>query len=107
MSTRIDLQPAYVLHAQPFQNTSLLVDFLCLDYGRLRAVVKGARRPKSRLRALLQPFQPLLISLVGRGELKSLSAAESSVPALQLQGVRLFSAMYLNELLTRLLMFNE
>ena len=39
MTTRIDLQPAYVLHSQHFQNTSLLVDFLCLDHGRLRAVV--------------------------------------------------------------------
>lgn len=107
MTTRIDLQPAYVLHSQPFQNTSLLVDFLCLDHGRLRAVVKGARRPKSRYKALLQPFQPLLITLVGRSELKSLTAAESSVAALQLHGPRLFSGMYINELLTRLLMFNE
>lgn len=107
MTTRIDLQPAYVLHSQPFQNTSLLVDFLCLDHGRLRAVVKGARRPKSRYKALLQPFQPLLITLVGRSELKSLTAAESSVAALQLHGRRLFSGMYINELLTRLLMFNE
>ena len=107
MTTRIDLQPAYVLHSQPFQNTSLLVDFLCLDHGRLRAVVKGARRPKSRFKALLQPFQPLLVTLVGRSELKSLTVAESSVAALQLQGTRLFSGLYINELLTRLLMFNE
>lgn len=107
MTTRIDLQPAYVLHTQPFQNTSLLVDFLCLDHGRLRAVVKGARRPKSRFKALLQPFQPLLISLAGRSELKSLTAAESSHAALQLHGTRLFSGMYINELLARLLMFNE
>lgn len=107
MTTRIDLQPAYVLHTQPFQNTSLLVDFLCLDHGRLRAVVKGARRPKSRLKALLQPFQPLLISLAGRSELKTLTAAESSIAALQLHGTRLFSGLYINELLTRLLVFNE
>lgn len=107
MTTKIDLQPAYVLHTQPFQNTSLLVDFFCLDHGRMRAVAKGARRPKSRTRALLQPFQPLLVTLAGRSELKSLIAVEGSVSAFTLQGTRLFSGLYLNELLVRLMLFNE
>lgn len=107
MTTRIDLQPAYVLHTQPFQNTSLLVDFFCLDHGRVRGVAKGARRPKSRTRALLQPFQPLLVSLAGRSELKSLVAVEGSVSAFSLYGTRLFSGLYLNELLVRLLLSNE
>lgn len=103
MAVRINLQPAYVLHTQPYQNTSLLVDFFCLDYGRVRAVAKGARRPTSRIRSFLQPFQPLLISLVGRSELKTLSNVEGSVNAFNLQGTRLFSGLYLNELLVRLL----
>ncbi len=107
MKSRVELQPAYVLHAQPFQNTSLLVDLFCLDYGRVRAIAKGARRPKSRTKALLQPFQPLLISMVGKSELKSLSAIEGSVNAFSLHGTRLFSALYMNELLVRLLLFNE
>ena len=38
MDSRVALQPAYVLHTQPFQNTSLLVDFFTMDYGRIRAV---------------------------------------------------------------------
>ena len=33
MDSRVALQPAYVLHSQPFQNTSLLVDFFTMDYG--------------------------------------------------------------------------
>lgn len=107
MRSRFELQPAYVLHTQPFQNTSLLVDLFCLDYGRVRAIAKGARRPRSRTRALLQPFQPLLVSLIGRSELKSLSGIEGSVNAFSLHGTRLFSALYLNELLVRLLLFNE
>ncbi|MDP1930337.1 MAG: DNA repair protein RecO [Gammaproteobacteria bacterium] len=107
MTAKIDLQPAYVLHTHPFQNTSLLVDFFCLDYGRIRAVAKGARRPKSRTRALLQPFHPLLVTLAGRSELKNLISVEGSVNAFNLQGPRLFSGMYLNELLVRLLHFND
>ena len=104
MDSRVALQPAYVLHTQPFQNTSLLVDFFTMDYGRVRAVAKGARSAKSKYRPLLQLFQPLLVSFSGRGELKTLTGLESSLGALRLEGQRLFSGMYINELLTRLLM---
>jgi DNA repair protein RecO (recombination protein O) len=107
MSARIELQPAWVLHTRPYQNSSLLVDFLSLDFGRLRAVARGARRAGSRTRALLQPFHPLLISLAGRHELKTLTAVESSHGAMSLQGTRLFSGLYLNELLARLLLSQE
>lgn len=103
MENRVQLQPAYVLHRQAFQNTSLLVDFFCLDYGRVRAVAKGARGEKSKYRSCLQPFQPLLLSFSGRGDVKTVVDSESSVAALNLQGQRLFSGMYINELLTRLL----
>lgn len=103
MENRVNLQPAYVLHRQAFQNTSLLLDFFCLDYGRVKAVAKGARREKSKYRSSLQSFQPLLLSFSGRGEVKTVTSCEASVAALNLQGQRLFSAMYINELLTRLL----
>ena len=104
MDSRVALQPAYVLHSQPFQNSSLLVDFFTMDYGRVCAVAKGARGAKSKYRSLLQLFQPLLVSLSGRGDLKTLTGLESSLGALRLEGQRLFSGMYINELLTRLLM---
>ena len=103
MDARIQLQPAYVIHTRPFQNSSLLVDFYCLDYGRLRAIARGARRQKSRYRSLLQLFHPLLISLAGKGEVKTLTGLESSHSAIELQGRSLFSGLYLNELLTHLL----
>ena len=103
METRILLQPAYLLHRAPFQNTSFLVDFFTYDYGRIRAVAKGARREKSKYRSLLQPFQPLLISMSGRGEVKTVNGIETSLSAIVLKRERLFSGLYVNELLTRLL----
>ncbi len=103
METRVQLQPAYLLHRRPFQNTSLLVDFFCLDYGMVRAVAKGARREKSKHRALLQLFQPLLVSFSGRGEVKTVTGVETGLSAIKLNGERLFSGMYVNELLARLL----
>lgn len=103
METRVQLQPAYLLHSRAFQNTSLLIDFFCLDYGVVRAVAKGARREKSKTRSLLQLFQPLLVSISGRGEVKTVTAVETGMSAIQLKGERLFSGMYINELLSRLL----
>ena len=103
METRVLLQPAYVLHSQFFQNTSLLVDFFTIDYGRVRAVAKGARREKSKYRSLLQAFHPLLVSFSGRSEIKTVGTVEPSLGAIALQGERLFSGLYVNEILCRML----
>lgn len=75
-----------------------------MDFGRVRAIAKGARSAKSKYRPLLQIFHPLLLSLSGRGELKTVTGIESSLSAIILRGERLFSGMYINELLTRLLL---
>ena len=107
MNSRITLQPAYVLHRRPFQNTSLLVDLFTLDFGLIRVVARGARRHKSRSRALLQLFQPLLVSMSGKGEVKTLTSVESNVSAIRLKGVRLLSGLYVNELLSRLVQNQE
>ncbi|PCH59346.1 MAG: DNA repair protein RecO [SAR86 cluster bacterium] len=106
MESKVLLQPAYVLHKQPFQNTSQLVDFFCLDYGRVRAVAKGARTSKSKYRSLLQLFHPILVSMSGRGEVKTVTAVDCGVNAISLVGQRLFSGLYINELITRLLHFH-
>ncbi len=107
MAGKIDLQPAFVLHTRGFRDTSLLVDILTLDHGLVRAVARGARRPRSHQRAVLQPFVPLLVSCSGRGELLTLTAVEQSAPPLTLLQARLFSGLYVNELLVRLLPLQE
>ncbi len=100
---RIELQPAYVLHTRPFKDTSLILDCLTHDYGRVAVLAKGARSAKSRQRQLCQPFVPLWLSWQGKSALKTLTQIEASAPMLALQGKFLFSGFYLNELLVRLL----
>ncbi len=105
-AVRITLEPAYVLHARPWRDSSLIVELLTPSQGRIAAVARGARRPKSRLQGVLQPFRPLLISAAGRGDLATLSGAELRLPGgrpLMLQGRMLISGFYLNELLMKLL----
>lgn len=103
---RVESQPAYILHSRNYRDSSMLVDFLTLDYGRVTAVVKGVRstaKTARQRRSLLQPFIPLLISWTGKLELKTLGQFESTATPIALLGTRLFSAIYVNELLSRLL----
>jgi DNA repair protein RecO (recombination protein O) len=92
----------YVLHTYPYRETSLILQAWTEKHGRLGLVAKGARRPKSASRSVLLPFQPLVMDWFGRGELKTLKAAEPAGPATPLAGQSLLSAFYLNELLLKL-----
>ncbi len=100
---RIEFQSAYILHARLYQETSLLLELFTEDYGRIAVIAKGARRPNSQARGLLQSFVPLLVSCVGRGELLTLKNFDSAGVVHHLPGRQLVSAFYLNELLMRLL----
>ena len=93
----------FLLHRRPYRETSYLVDLFTLELGKIRAIVKGVRASKSDKKSALQAFQPLLLSLSGRHELKNLSQLETTAPMLPLVGKSLFSAMYVNEVLNRLL----
>ena len=102
---RVNLQPAYILHSRPYRDSSLLLEALTAEQGRISLVARGARR-RSRggsAGALLQPFTPLLLSFSGRTELKNLAASEVAGRPLLLRAQRMFSGLYLNELLVRLL----
>lgn len=102
-----ELKPAWVLHGRPYRETSLLLETLTRDQGRVPAVARGARRGRTPLSLILQPFRPLLIDWRGRGELVTLRGAEPAGPTLRLAGERLFSGFYANELLMRLLHRHE
>ncbi|MGB0722743.1 MAG: DNA repair protein RecO [Gammaproteobacteria bacterium] len=104
---KVDLEPAYVLHTRAYRETSLIVELLTAHQGRKGVVAKGARRAKSPLKALLQPCRPILVSWSGRGDLGSLTGAEAAGPAPVLAGRALWSALYVNELLERLVRRDE
>lgn len=95
------LGPAYVLHSRAYRDSSALVDLLTLHQGLQRVVWRGARGQRRKLTP--QPFVPLLVGMTGRSELKTLTQAEIAGRFALLQGQTLFSGMYLNELLVRLL----
>jgi DNA repair protein RecO (recombination protein O) len=100
---RVSLQPAYVLHHYPYRDTSLLVETFSRDLGRVGLICRGARNARFRQRGLLQPFTPLLLSWVTRGELATNTGVEPAGSLPRPIGAALFAGFYLNELLLRLL----
>ncbi|MBY6205587.1 DNA repair protein RecO [Halomonas denitrificans] len=100
---RVDREPAFVLHRRPYRETSLTVELLTATHGRVAGVARGARGARSALRPLGQPFVPLEVSWVRRGEMATLTGAEpvgrTGVPT----GRALWCALYANELLLKLL----
>jgi len=102
------MHPAYVLHQWDWSESSLILELFTREQGRVAVVAKGAKRPYSQLRAVLLPFQRILVSL-GKpkadeaSDILSLRSAEYAGSAATLPPAQLFSGFYLNELLMKLL----
>jgi DNA repair protein RecO (recombination protein O) len=100
---RIEQQPVFVLHSRPYRETSLLLECLTRDHGRVGLVARGVRGERARsLRAQLEPFQPLAMDFLLRGEMGTLTAVESVGTPLRMLGDAGLSGLYLNELVVRL-----
>lgn len=100
---RFSAEPAFVLHTRPWRESSLLVEVLSAEQGRLGLVARGVHGPKRHLlRAALQPLQFIRFDAVQRGELATLSAAEALDAAPRLVGDAMLAGFYLNELTLRL-----
>ncbi len=97
------LQSAFILHRRPYRNTSMLLEAFSSEYGRLGLIARGVAAPKSRLKAQLQPFIPLLLSWAGTGELATLIATEEMGLPIALLPNRVLAGLYVNELVVRLL----
>lgn len=101
---QVRAQPAFVLHARAWRETSLIVELLTRDHGRVAVVARGVQGPKRHpLRAALQPLQSIRADYLPRGELARLVQAEALDAGAALQGDALMAAFYVNELVLRLL----
>ncbi len=94
---------AYVLHKRLYRDTSIILELLTAKRGKISVIAKGIRHKQSVSRGLLQLFVPILISCTDKHELSILRAVEPNGRPYQLGGKALFRAMYVNELLVRVL----
>jgi len=81
------LQPAFILQQRKYRETSLIIDALTRDFGRISLLAKGVRKAKSKTAGILQPFIPLTLSYVGNAELKILTDVERRVCSRQACGI--------------------
>lgn len=101
---RVDEQPGWILHARPYRETSLLLEAWTREHGRIGLVARGVRKERPRQpRALLQPLVPLHLGWSGQGELALLTALDARGQPSAFVGEALVCAMYVNELMIRLL----
>jgi DNA repair protein RecO (recombination protein O) len=96
------LESGFVLHQRPYRDSSQLLECMTAAHGRMGLVARGSRRAAMRQRALLQPFIPLKLSWVRRGDLGRLTHVEAVGPSYSLEGQRLLAGFYVSELLLRL-----
>lgn len=99
---RIHCAPGFLLHHRPYRETGRILEVLVREHGRLTLFARGVRGPKSRLAAVLQPFQPLLLSFTLGREAGQLTGAECAERLTALPAASVMSAFYLNELLLKL-----
>lgn len=105
LPTQLD---SYVLHSWDWSESSLIVELLTRERGRLAVVARGAKRPTSQLRAVLLPFQRIHVQLARAsadeaGEIHLLRSAEWQGGGPAMPAAALFQGFYLNELLMKLL----
>lgn len=103
MKRRAEHEPAYVLHAYPYKETSLIVEVFSRRFGRVGLLARGARRPRSAMRGVLLAFHPLRMTWSASAELGTLMSAEWGGGQASLSGIGLMCGFYINELLLRLL----
>lgn len=96
---KVQLQPAYCMHARPYRESSQIVEVLTPEYGLVSCVHRGSRKRSNSAKVL---FTPLLISWSGKGELFTLTHIESEgTRHIDLPGTSIIG-MYLNELILQL-----
>lgn len=97
------MKQAYFLHIRKFQETSVLLDCFTEEMGIITCIAKGAKRPKSKWRGLVQPFILVNLDWRGKGEVKTLIQLEANAILPRLTGRMILVGMYVNELVLSLL----
>jgi DNA repair protein RecO (recombination protein O) len=99
----LQVATGYVLHRRPWRESSVLVDMITPELGRIGLVARSARSERSPWRGLVEPFMPLSVRFVQAGEMGTVRELEAIGDRIALQGRALWCGLYLNELLLSLL----
>ncbi|ODN42231.1 DNA repair protein RecO [Piscirickettsia litoralis] len=93
----------YIVQRRPYKNTSVLLDILTRDQGKICCIASGGRANLTRWQGVLQPFSLLHVTWQRRSGLGTLKEVSSCEPQALWRGLSFAMAMYLNELTMHLL----
>lgn len=92
----------FVLHQRPWRETSVMLDVLTLELGRVRLMLKGARSSKPRHHRPL-PFVPAVFVWGDQGQIPYLRSVDMLAASAVPEGKSLLCGIYINELMLRFL----
>ena len=100
-------EDAFILHCRNYRDTSKIIQALTRSSGIISLIAKGARSQKKGAVAPIQPMQLLRLSWSSRGSLGVLRNAEITKSYPHIQGNKLISTFYINEILMKLFEIND
>lgn len=96
------MDTGYILNRRPFRDNSLLVDLITYGSGRITCVARVAKKRGKIMQGTLEPFRLLRLDWIGKGDVQTLTLAEEKGRH-KIQVTSLCEALYLNELLLKLI----
>jgi DNA repair protein RecO (recombination protein O) len=107
ISNRLVYDEAYLLHSYPFSESSLILELLTFQHGRVIVLGKGVKKPTSSFRPVLLPLQRIRVGFskpkVNPHAMATLKSVQWIGNTIMPNGFKLLLGQYLNELLLRLL----
>lgn len=101
MSRHEVVDTGYVVHRRRLRETSLLLQLFTREHGCISVVARGALGGRRKPQAVYLEFIVQEFAWSGRGEMPTLIRAEPVSRPVRLEGLRLLSALYANELVVR------
>lgn len=96
-----------MLQSFDWSESSLIVEVITRNWGRVALIAKGAKKPSSNFRPILLPLQALELSYAGDTEIRTLKSAVWGGGKVMPKGEALLSGFYINELMLRLLVRDD
>ena len=104
---KVELTPSYILHRRDYSETSLILDVVSREHGRINLIAKGAKRNKKQQNPNFNLYQKYNISWVAKSDLGTLTDIELETFAESLKPEQMMTGFYMNEIMLRLLHKHE
>jgi DNA repair protein RecO (recombination protein O) len=104
---KVELTPCYILHRRDYRETSLILEVLSKEHGRVSLVAKGAKRNKKQQGVSYSLYQKYLMSWVSKTDLGTLIDVELASVMNPLNPQQMMLGFYVNEIVLRLLHKHE